>query len=218
MKHIMVFFIIALVGCTNSKPVKKVKIFTFAYPPYTQDAHKGLLVDLITEAYKSQGVSVDFDFDTLENAHNKARESGGLMLGSREYKFESDERVGFEEIFVVDTYLISIYGNEKNTRMGAFSSDEVEFANEKKLTPIKYMRQSDGIKMLYDGTVGSIICTDISCDQIKITNKNIKFNSEYAYSFPIDFIYFGSPFSEKSNIDIAIFKKGIECILENGNI
>lgn len=207
-----------LAGCAHQAPVKSVTIYTFIYPPYTDNGPSGMFIDLITEAYKTQNIKAKFEFSTLEEAAKKASAANGLLLASRIYEGELARKRGinFEEFYNVDTQLVSIEGREKGNRMGAFSSDEIQYAETHNLTPIKYTTPNDGIKLLYENKVGRIICTDISCDQIKITNPNIKFNFEPGYSFPVDIVYFGRSPSKKVQENIASLKSGIRKMLDNG--
>lgn len=217
MKLISILVLLAAVlGCAHQEPVKHVTIYSFVYPPYTENGPDGLFIDLITEAYRSQGVDVTFDLDTLENAIQKTKLNKGIMLGSRRYIADFAQEIGYEEIYSVNTHLISIAGREKNNKLGAFSLDEMNFALRNNLTPIKYVTPNDGVKMLYEGSVGSIICTDISCDQIKLTNPSISFNLEHGYAFPVDLVFLGKKPSPEVKRNIDTLKAGFKTLLENG--
>ncbi len=206
----------ALTGCVHQPSMKEVTIYTFIYPPYTDEGPSGLFIDLISAAYESQNVRVNFEFDTLANSVKKAKAMNGIMLASRRYQTEYAQEIGFEEFYDVNTYIISIQGRPKASKMGAFSGDEVAFAKKNGLIPIKYEKPSDGMKLLYEDKVSSLICTDISCDQIKLTNPDVQFAMEPGYSFPVDLVYFGKEPSTKVKTSIAILQSGIKTLLESG--
>ena len=217
MKLVSIFVLLAAVlGCAHQDPVKRVTIYSFVYPPYTENGPDGLFIDLITEAYRTQGVEVTFDLDTLENAIQKTKLKKGIMLGSRRYTADFAQEIGYEEIYSVNTHLISIAGRKKNNKLGAFSVDEMNFAQRNNLIPIKYVTPNDGVKMLYEGTVDRIVCTDISCDQIKLTNPSIRFDLENGYAFPVDLVYLGSEPSPDVKHNIDTLKAGFKTLLENG--
>lgn len=217
MKLIKILLLCSVLGgCGHSQQSPTVTIHTFIYPPYTDNGPSGLFVDLITAAYASQGVAVNFAFDTLEGAAKSARDHGELLLASRSYKGEYAQEIGYEEFYDVDTKLLSIQGRQGNAKIGTFSSDEVLFAKRHNLTPVKYTTPGEGLQMLSAGVVDSIICTDINCDQIKMTNPTVNFVMEYGYSLPVDIVYFDKTPSAQVKNNITILKKGIKEILANG--
>ena len=212
----LLILMILLTGCAHQRQLQTVTLYTFIYPPYTDYGPSGLFIDLITEAYKTQGVAVKFDFNTLERSIKKAKANKGLMLASRRYQAEYAQEIGFEEFYNATTQLISIAGRSYNKKLGTFSEDEVIFAKENQLIPVKYVKPSDGLKLLYQGKVGSIICTDISCDQIELSNPNVHFKLAPGYSFPVDLVYFGKTPSAEVENALALLKTGTKAIVENG--
>ncbi len=217
MKIINLFLLLVILsGCAHQSQMKQVTIYTFIYPPYTDYGPSGLFIDLISAAYETQNVQVNFAFDTLVNSIAKAKSNNGLMLASRKYQIEYAQEVGYEEFYDVNTYVISILGRPSTNAMGAFSGDEILFAKKNNLRPIKYETPSDGMKLLYQGQVSSLICTDISCDQIKLTNPDVQFSLVLGYSFPVDLVYFGSRPSAVVKRNIEVLQAGIKAILANG--
>lgn len=208
--------VMLLAGCASQPPQKTVTIYTFIYPPYTDYGPSGMFIDLITEAYKTQGIKVKFEFDTLTRAAQKAKRQDTLFLASRRYSGEFKQEVGYEELYSVNTNFLSIEGRAPTKIMGAFSSDEVQYAQDNNLRTIKYTTPKDGLKLLYQGKVGSIVCTDISCDQIQLSNPKVKFKLDYGYSFSVDLVYFHLPTSTTMTNNLKALRKGINKILNNG--
>jgi hypothetical protein len=202
-------------ACTTNYQAKKITVYTFSYPPFTEENGKGLFIDLIREAYKTQGMQVEFNISTLDAAYRKAKANNAIMLGSREYQFDGAAKSDYTPFYEAMTYLMSIEGKIENNVLGAFSSDEVDFAKRNKMNYQKYSTPPEGLGMLYTGKIGKIICTDISCDQIKITNAGVNFILKEAYLFPVDFVYFDKSTPElKSNLNLL--KNGLNEILASG--
>lgn len=209
--------IVMLAGCSLISEPDRVVIYTISYPPYTHDDGTGLFIDIVTEAYKTQGVEVEFKIHDLETAYQTAKTNKALMLGSREYVFENEAPYPFyTEVYQLLTSLISIKGNPHKNILGVFSEDEVIFAKQNGLSFKKYSEYKKGLNMLYQNEVDQVFCSGISCDQIMLSNPNLEFELETAYEFPVDMVYYGKTLPAHLKNQLELLEKGLNILSKNG--
>lgn len=219
MKALVYIFILSftLVACTQVDQQQPLTLNTVVYPPYVNDAKNGLVIDLVTAAFKTQNTSVTFKIYSLDEALTQSETHNKMMLGSRMLKKEGGKSISrFVQIYESFGNLISISGRKENKLVGVFGNDELDYVKANNIPYIQYSSYEEGLKWLYDGKVGRIACSDIGCEQIEVSNPDLTFNTERIYDFPIDVVTYEEPVSDFNNRAMDVLQLGMTEIINTG--
>lgn len=209
-----------LVSCVHA-PLTNVQISTVYYPPFVEKSGGGVILDILTEAYQTQGITIEITvFDSLSTSMEKAENGSFLWLGSRiVYAPDKLARLNYQEIYLSKGSILSIEGTKEKKIFGVLESagDELQYAREKQLTTLKYNSINDGLKLLYQGKIDALFCGDLLCEQIRLSNPNIKFHQKFAYAMPVDLIAYPSDGVE-GKLALDSLKRGLAEITKNGQL
>ncbi|TQV73145.1 amino acid ABC transporter substrate-binding protein [Aliikangiella marina] len=217
-----------LTGCASDLSHQKLQLYTVPYEPITGEF--GFARDIVIKAFEQEDVSVEIKvIPTIENAIARSTIDNTLWIGARVvYPEQNQTQLLFREIVKLDTYVISVENDfveprkkrENGQVLGILkgANGELDYALKNQLEYIEYPTHLEGLKLLVNDKIDSMLCTEVMCEQIILSNPKLRFEKAYLFSISIDLLILPDDEIVAPVAELKLFESGLSKLSYDGGI